>query len=289
MLPTPHGLVFTVALLAMLLIAVNYNNGLAYGFVFLVAAMAMISMLFTHRNLAGLEVAVFDADPVFCGEDARFPVRVSNARPLLRQSVWLLCGDFRSRADVPGRTTVQLALPVATQSRGYFRPPKFRLSSAYPFGLLYTWSTAVLPGSAQALVYPRPQGDAPLPRSQSYRFEAGRRRFDGDDFVGLRDYHTGDSPRHVHWKAAAAKQTLVTKQFGGADSEKLWLDWDQTAGATEARLSQLCQWVCRAEREGLLYGLRLPGKHVELDSGPAHRHLCLKTLALWGIEDAEPL
>lgn len=289
MLPTPHGLVFSVALLAMLLIAVNYNNGLAYGFVFLVAAIAVISMLFTHRNLAGIEVSVSGAEPVFCGEDARFSVWVHNAEPFLRQSVWLLCGDFRSRTDLQGKTTARLILPVRAANRGYLRPPRFRLSSAYPFGLLYTWSAAVQPDGAMALAYPTPRGDAPLPRAQSYRFETGARRQEGDDFVGLRDYHAGDSPRHVHWKAAAAKQTLVTKQFGGADSEKLWLDWDETDGDTERRLSQLSQWVCRAEQEGLLYGLRLPGKRVALDSGPAHRHQCLKTLALWGIEDVASL
>lgn len=286
MLPTPHGLVFSLALFAMLLIAVNYNNGLAYGFVFLIGGMALISMLFTHRNLAGLEITVSDAEPVFAGDDARFPVRLHNARPFVRQNLWLMCGEFRAKADVPALTTAQLTLPVATTSRGWFRPPKFRLASAFPFGLLYTWSAAIQSQGAKALVYPKPAGDAPLPRSLSYRFETGARRREGDDFVGLRDYHSGDSPRHIHWKAAAVSGSLVTKQFGGADSERLWLDWDQTAGDNETRLSQLCEWVCRAEREGLLYGLRMPGRTIELDAGPAHRHACLKTLALWGIADA---
>jgi len=289
MLPTPHGLMFTVALLAMLLIAVNYNNGLAYGFVFLVAGMAAVSMLFTHRNLAGLEVAVSDAEPVFTGEDARFPVRIVNPQPFLRQSLWLMCGDFQGRSNVPPATTASLMLPVQTTSRGYLHAPKFRLASAYPFGLLYTWSAAIRGEAARALVYPPPAGDAPLPRADSYRFETGAQRREGDDFVGLRDYHAGDSPRHVHWRAVATSQTLVTKQFGGADSEQLWLDWEATTGDTEARLSQLCQWVCRAEQDGLVYGLKLPGTRIELGSGPGHRHNCLKALALWGIGDAAPV
>jgi uncharacterized protein (DUF58 family) len=289
MLPTPHGLVFALAVLTMLLIAVNYNNGLAYGFVFLVAGIAAVSMLFTHRNLSGLEVAVSDAEPVFAGEEARFPVRIVNPEPFLRQSLWLMCGDYRGRTDVPSKTTAQLTLPVQTGSRGYFHPPRFRLASAWPFGLLYTWSAAIRAERARALVYPKPAGGAPLPRSESHRFEEGARRQEGDDFVGLRAYHPGDSPRHVHWKAVAASQTLVTKQFGGGDSERLWLDWEATVGNTEARLSQLCQWVCEAEQAGKLYGLRMPGRRIEPGSGPEHRHECLKTLALWGIGDAAPV
>ncbi|HSH41225.1 MAG TPA: DUF58 domain-containing protein [Arenicellales bacterium] len=289
MLPTPHGLVFTLALLVMLLIAVNYNNGLAYGFVFLVAGMMAVSMLFTHRNLSGLRLAVSDAEPVFAGEDARFAVRIANPEPFVRQSLWLMAGEFRAKASVPGGTTTHMTLPARTSTRGYFHPPAFRLSSAYPFGLLYTWSAAVRAPEARALVYPRPAGDAPLPRSESWRFEEGARRREGDDFVGLRDYQSGDSPRHVHWKAAAASQALVTKQFGGADSEELWLDWDATTGDSEARLSQLTRWVCDAEREGLVYGLRMPGRRIEPGSGPGHRHQCLRLLALWGIGDAAPV
>jgi len=286
MLPTPHGLVFTLALFVLLLIAVNYNNGLAYGFVFLVAAMAAVSMLVTHRNLAGLEVSLADAEPVFAGEDARFPVRLHNPEPFVRQSVWLICGEHRARYNVPAGATARVWLPVATGHRGWFHPPKFRLSSAYPFGLLYTWSAAVHDTAARGLVYPRPAGNAPLPRSQSHRFEGTARRREGDDFVGLRDYQSGDSPKHVHWKAVAATESWVTKQFGGADSERLWLDWDETVGDTEARLSQLCQWVCRAETAGLSYGLRLPGVSIQPDTGGVHRHECLQALALHGIGHA---
>ena len=41
-----------------------------------------------------------------------------------------------------------------------------------------------------------------------------------DDFASLRPYHAGDSLRHVHWKALAREQGLVTKQFGGGVSEQ---------------------------------------------------------------------
>ena len=48
MLPTRHGLIFAVILLAMLLLAVNYNNSLAYLMSFTLFATVLISMLHTH-------------------------------------------------------------------------------------------------------------------------------------------------------------------------------------------------------------------------------------------------
>ncbi len=55
---------------------------------------------------------------------------------------------------------------------------------------------------------------------------------------------------------------------------------------TEARLSQLAAWVVEAERSGLPYGLRLPGMEIPPACGAAHRHACLKALALYGAPES---
>ena len=60
------------------------------------------------------------------------------------------------------------------------------------------------------------------------------------------------------------------------------LDWEALPGLdTEERLSQMCRWVLDAEREGQLYGLRLPGVVLPPGRGADHRHRCLKALALF--------
>ena len=48
----------------------------------------------------------------------------------------------------------------------------------------------------------------------------------------------------------------------------------------EARISRLARWVDEAERRGKRYRLRLPGESLGPAQGPAHRHACLRTLAL---------
>jgi uncharacterized protein (DUF58 family) len=104
-----------------------------------------------------------------------------------------------------------------------------------------------------------------------------------EDFAGLRQYHQGDSPRHIAWKAAARDQGLLTKQFTGRAETELWLDWAQLPPqmGIEDRLSHLARWVLDAHAAGLAYGLRVPGTSVEPATGEAHRERCLETLALF--------
>ena len=282
MLPTRHGLLFCLVLLAIFLASVNYNNGLGYGLTFLLASTALISMLHTHRNLSGLEVTVLSPGPVFAGENTFFRVCVQNVTGYMRVAIWLYCEDHRQLFHVDPETTVQLEVPVTTGSRGYITCPPIRLSSAYPMGLLYTWSAPVR-SEARGVVYPVPQGSLPLPTSPARaRFSESGRTREGDDFAGLREYAHGDSPRHIHWKAAASHNELLTKQFSGEGSEEIWLAWDAVPGPVESRLSQLSKWVTVAEAAGARYGLSIPGELRRPERGPGHYHGCLKALALWG-------
>jgi uncharacterized protein (DUF58 family) len=133
------------------------------------------------------------------------------------------------------------------------------------------------------LVYPATATRAPLPPPSLFSLSlTGDQGRGSDDFAGLRNYHPGDSLRHVHWKALARQQGMLTKQFGGDRSEELWLDWQVLHGNdTETRLSILTRWIITAERDGLCYGLRLPGTVIPPGHGPAHRHRCLEKLALY--------
>ena len=283
MLPTRHGLLFCLVLLVIFLASINYNNGLAYGLTFLLASTALISMLHTHRNLSGLQVDVLPPSPVFSGEPTYFRACVHNDSPFARIAIWIFCEQHRQHFHVDSTATVQLEVPVATMGRGYVTCPPLRLSSAFPLGLLYTWSAPVR-SESRGLVYPEPRGTLPLPRSCARtRFSESGLTQEGDDFAGLREYVHGDPPRHVHWKAAASHNDLLTKQFSGEGSEEIWLSWDEAPGAVEARLSQLSKWVTVAESSGMRYGLNLPGEVRQPARGPAHYHDCLRSLALWGI------
>ena len=57
-LPTRQGVLFAIVLLIMLIGSINYNNSLGYLLTFLLASLAVVSILHTYRNLLSLKISV---------------------------------------------------------------------------------------------------------------------------------------------------------------------------------------------------------------------------------------
>jgi len=283
MLPTRHGLLFALVLLVLLLAAVNYSNGLAYLLVFLLAAMANVSMFYTHRNLLHLRIGPGVCPPVFAGQDAQVGICLYNDGPRPRLGIGIKqTKALVARVDLPALQNRCINLTVPTQQRGYVSAPPFVVYTRYPLGLLRSWSRRI-ELDLRCLVYPRPGPSRELPTtSESHGSQLTGTGTGDNDFIGLRGFYPGDSPRHVHWKAVARGQGMYTKQFGGADVGLVWLDWNTLPGMdSEARLSQLCRWILDAEQTGVHYGLRLPGQTIMPARGFQHQHRCLTALALF--------
>jgi len=155
------------------------------------------------------------------------------------------------------------------------------LATRFPFGLFRAWCPLKI--DTECLVYPRPEGRQALPPSATAGSrESGLKGVGRDDFAGFRDYVPGDSPRQIHWKAAARYEGLPVKIFSGANAGDMMLYWSDVAtGDVEARLSQLSRWVVDADAGGFRFGLSIPGSRLAPAQGEAHRHACLKALALY--------
>ena len=68
--------------------------------------------------------------------------------------------------------------------------------------------------------------------------------------------------------------------WSGEAGKSLVLEFSATPFAdTETRLRQLARWIVQAERDGLEYGLRVPGAELPPENGDRHFHACLRTLA----------
>ncbi|HEY5101874.1 MAG TPA: DUF58 domain-containing protein, partial [Steroidobacteraceae bacterium] len=136
----------------------------------------------------------------------------------------------------------------------------------------------------EMLVYPRARGALPLPATGGATpGGAARGAGDGDEWLGLRAFRDGDSPRQVAWKAYARGAALLVKEYESSGAAERFFDFERLGTLdTERRLEQLTRWVVEAENRGERYALALPGLHIDYDHGPQHRHRCLAALALHG-------
>jgi uncharacterized protein (DUF58 family) len=285
-LPTRAGLAFAALLFLMLLAGLNYANSLALFLTFLLAGFVLVVMQQCHRNLLGTEVVTAIAPPVFARGAGALQLTLGNtlAVPRLHLEAKLPRGTLRA-ADVAAHSQLRLELPLAAAARGLVRIDRVRLSTVQPFGLFRAWTWVHTP--ITMLVYPHPHGALPMP-ADSARHTGTRPHLGAgaDEWVGLRPFRDGDSPRQVDWKAYAREAPLLVKEYVQGASELRLFDFSQLAHLDqEARLSQLARWVVDAEAHGERYGLVLPGTRLAPDRGPEHRHRCLAALALFGLTD----
>jgi uncharacterized protein (DUF58 family) len=240
-------------------------------------------MLHTFRNLAGLRITPARTPPVFAGDSARFALCLTNPTRTDRYSV-AVTRDKRDAdvVDVRGERSAIATVAVPAPRRGLLRPGRITLYTQFPVGLYYAWSYVEF--DTQCVVYPRPAAPGlALPPLHVSAGEGAGQAQGREDFTGLRQYHPGDSPRHIAWKAAARDRGLLTKQFSGRASAELWFSLDllPDAIALEDKLSRLARWVLDAHAGGLAFGLKLPGLTVRMGSGEAHSERCLEALALF--------
>ena len=278
-LPTRFGLFFALLLLAMGLGALNYNNNPALLLMLLLAGAAHTSLLAAHLQLSGLGFTALGADPATAGAPISVRLHVRAAPGRERRGLRIDCDDVSALLSLnEGSGLVEFTLP--TLRRGWMDVPRLRISTTRPLGLVRAW--AYVWPEQPLLVYPLPEAHGPpLPEGQG---EAAQMRLHalGDDVHHLRAYRRGDSRRAIAWKPSARRDNLLVREYEQPLSADIVLDWRTLAGIDyETRISRLARWVDDAERDGRRYRLMLPGQSpVGPAQGAAHRHACLRALAL---------
>lgn len=279
-LPTRFGLFFATLIAVMALGALNYNNNPALLMALLLAGAAMASLVAAQLQLSGLEITAIEAEPVYAGRPLRVHVHARAPDARLRTGL---------QVDAPGVAAAPLTvrdgagaavLELETHERGWVDVPRLRIATTWPLGLARAWSH-VWP-ERPLLVYPQPEPLGPPLPTGSGDPAARRVHPAGDDVHHLRPYRPGDPPRTIAWKPSARRGTLLVREYEQPAGVDIELDWLALAALpTEPRIARLARWVEEAERDGRRYRLRLPAQPaLGPDLGPAHRHACLRALAL---------
>jgi len=295
--PTRFGFVYALFLILILLGAINYSNSLGHVLCFLLGSLGLVAMLHTYRNLAQIELKHAHAQSVFNGQEINFNLVFDNPTPRYGYQIEVSSKQDKIRSWNPFKMfkgyehpklikrlepqqTTQLNYLLPTQRRGEYTLGQLRIASVFPLGLYSTWT--YFKNNYTALVYPKPEGILPLPRTTQYGQDLTSKPQKGlDDFSGFNRYRTGDPIHAIAWKSLAKDNVLRTKQFTSPQGGHLMINWQDVAHikSLEARLSQLCQWILQAESTNMVYGLTLPNTVINFGHGDMHRHRCLAALA----------
>jgi uncharacterized protein (DUF58 family) len=283
-LPTRLGLAFGGMLAIMLIAGLNYANSAALFLTFLLAAFVLVSMHQCHRNLLRTSFVSASAPPMFAGTQGALYITLGNEARFARYGLEVVALDDKPGSlDLPMNGQAQASVPLPVSKRGVLRIGRLHLSTSYPYNLFRAWTWVHLP--LEVLVYPRPHGSAPMPLESGHKTGTRAMALAGaDEWRSLRPFRDGDSPRQVAWKAYARGAPLLVKEYSALGAELRMFDFARLPHLdVEARLEQLARWIVDADSRGERYGLAMPDRFVEPDSGPQHRHECLEALARYAL------
>lgn len=203
----------------------------------------------------------------------------------------------------PGESAHVEALFMPTR-RGRFRLESIRASSSFPFGLLR--KSVVVRQSGEFLVFPRVRPLRPGVLRQLAPHGVGGVRTSrdagpGEDFLGVREYRPGDSPRQIAWRRRAGLDDLATieRSTPSPPRVRVVLDLSRPTSALrvadgaprsgrdleEDAITLAASLLVAADREGYEYALQVLG--VESPRPPlrrGHWHLQRLMAVLAGID-----
>ncbi len=280
-LPSKAGLFFAVIWFLMMLAGLNFNNNMSLMLVFLLFGLAQVVLYQTFFNIRNLRLEHVNAEPVFLGEDITLQIQLG-----ADHDKWQIRSENDLSTDVTNITQEASQFRALTQSqhRGWQAVDRLKFLTRYPLGLFTCWVYCT--PNAQVLVYPKPE--TPCPNFPHHGGEDGEKStlVKGEELSSIRAYQQGDPIRDIAWKKTAQSDQTWVKEFHQIQGQHLLFDFTQmNLNNTEAKLSRMTAWVIAAEQQGANYQILLPGFDSGMGTGDAHKHQCLKALALYQSTD----
>jgi len=172
---------------------------------------------------------------------------------------------------VPGRDRARARWVGSSPRRGKYRFRDLDLGTRAPFGLVERRVT--IPLGEEIVIYPKigqlTRRWFQLQRQASENRMGKRhdRSSQQEEYHGLRDYRSGDSPRWIHWRTSARRGELMVKEFEQQNEQDLailidpWLPRTKIDPEQRDALEQaisfaatVCLETCRRQGRRLILG-----------------------------------
>ena len=286
-LPTVRGLAFLGVVAIMLLASMNYRLNLGYALSFILVGLLASTLLSTYLNLVKITFSSARARDTFCGTPMVFEITVTEPGHRARHSVEIASSESSDRIDIGKNKTATALLSLASSQRGIYNLGRITLSSDFPLGLWRAWG--YVHADSTCYVYPEPELPvAPFSSSRAGNLN-GNKRSEEEEFKELRAYRETDNPTSIAWKTVARGGAWYSKEFEPVNSDNCDVDirWSDIDNALppEQRLSRMCAWLVKAEKQSLFYDFQLPGYNSSSNQrGVNHQQNCLRKLATFDID-----
>lgn len=269
------GLVYSSLMMFMGLSAINTQASLLFGVFGLMLGILFVSGVISRTMLARIELRRVLPDQAVVGQPVVVQYLIANHKPF-----WPSMSLTISELDVQGlmsqphvyvlhtaaKTTSGVAAELTPKRRGLQRFSRYQIATSFPFGFIKRALNRDTPDAL--LVYPPIAPVAPelleLFRSAETSGENLKPVEGGmDEFFGLREYRSGESPRFIYWKRSAKTGTLVSRQMTHVAPGRLVImvdsfqpdDTESTVAGVERVIAQAASLIDAALAAGLAVGL----------------------------------
>jgi uncharacterized protein (DUF58 family) len=216
-------------------------------------------------GLRGLEAEIVAPDEATQGEIAYVDVRVSQRGRGVRWGLRIR-DDHLSPTDafvdaVRAGERVDVTTGRLAVRRGRRRTDHVEVRTAAPFGVAERRRR--LPVAAETLVVPSVVPLGPLPfvdpvGTAEPAIHSAPRRGHGPEYLGIREYRTGDSMRHVHWASTARHGAVMVREFEEERTRRLLvvIDTERDAPPTSepTPLDRCCTAAASLATSALAHG-----------------------------------
>lgn len=209
--------------IAMLAVAFLFRVDFIYYVVYVCLGVYITGRLITPRIVRNVKLNRLYDQNAFLGEQVEVSLTITNKSwlpiPWLRavESVppVLMVGQGANRVlAFRSRESKNLTYHVKAMRRGFYRLGPLIISAGDYFGIREL--TSRLPAD-YLTVFPRivPFSQLGLPSRLPYGLISTRHRLFEDPArpIGIRDYHSGDSIRHINWKVSAHSDEILVRTF----------------------------------------------------------------------------
>jgi uncharacterized protein (DUF58 family) len=218
------------------LIAINRGLELLYLIAELSLATLMLSLIAPYFNTLGITASI--THPKYSKQNQSIPIKIELSTPSFfgkyLLELWLKTPFSINSKHMFFIKSLHKKLSIeselSTDIRGVHQIGPLQIQTGFPLGLK-VFTKTLKDTSSEIIVFPTPIKVKKFPfsideSSTLHGDNKSKRKGGHDEFVSIREYKQGDSPRHIHWPSSAKKGELIVREYQDILSSSLTIVLD---------------------------------------------------------------